>query len=62
MNELILSQSFSETDPNYEEALEECWQELQALRKQIDSDQDEIDRLQAETNRMLTELKAMVGL
>ena len=62
MSELTLSQSFSETDENYEQAIEECWTELQNLRKQIDADQSEIERLQAETSLMLKELKATVGV
>lgn len=62
MSELTLSQSLSETDENYEQAMEECWTELQTLRKQIDADQAEIDRLQAETSVMLKKLKAMVGV
>ena len=47
---------------NDEQAIEACWNELLHIRQQIDADQSEIARLQAETRVMLTELKARVGI
>lgn len=60
MSEMIASQPIAETEENYEAAIEACWTELQHLRRQIDADQTEIDRLKTETRAMLSELKAMV--
>jgi Tfp pilus assembly protein PilN len=59
MTELTLTPNVPGTNENDEAAIEQCWAELQRLRKQIDADQAEIDRLKAETQAMLASLKVM---
>jgi len=62
MSEIILSQPFLETEDSNESAIEAYWTELMSLRQQIDAEQVEINRLQAETQLMLTQLKATAGV
>ncbi len=56
MSEATFPQSFSETEEKHEQTIEEYWTELQNLRRQIEADQSEIDRLQVETRAMLENL------
>jgi hypothetical protein len=47
-----------ETPADYEAAIEQCLAEMQRLHEQIVRDQEDIDRLRAETKALLAELKA----
>jgi hypothetical protein len=58
MENTIATEVALETPADYEAAIEQCLAEMQRLHEQIVRDQEDIDRLRAETKALLAELKA----
>jgi hypothetical protein len=58
MENTITTEVALETPADYEAAIEQCLAEMQRLHEQIVRDQEDIDRLRAETKALLAELKA----
>ena len=58
MAEEATQQPALQTAADYEAATDQCLAQMRRLRKQMDPDQAEIDRLKAETRTILVQLKA----
>lgn len=58
MDETALPQPALQTAADYEAAIEQCLAQMKRVQDQIDKDQADIDRLKAETRAMLARLKA----
>lgn len=59
MPEMILNQPTPQTKAEYEIALEQRLTEMKRLREQMNEDQEEIDRLKAETQAIIAELRKL---
>ena len=59
MAEMNLNQLPPQTDAEYELAIEHCLEEMNRLRVQMNADQEDIDRLKAETQAILAELRTL---
>ena len=59
MAELTINQASPQTDAEYEAAIEQSLAEMKRLREQMNEDQEEIDRLKAETQSILAELRTL---
>ena len=58
MENTIATEVSLETRADYQAAIEQCLAEMQRLHKQMACDQEDIDRLQAETMALLAALQA----
>jgi hypothetical protein len=58
MEDAVTPQPTLRTRADYEAATEQCLAETRRLQEQIARDQEEIDRLKAETRAILAKIKA----
>lgn len=58
MKNTIATEVSLKTRADYKAAIEQCLAEMQRLHEQMERDQEDIDRLRAETKTLLAELKA----
>jgi hypothetical protein len=58
MENAIVTEHPLKTRADYKTAIEQCLTEMQHLHEQIERDQEDIDRLRAETKALLAALKA----
>ena len=59
MTEMTLNQASPKTELEYENAIELCLTEMRRTREQINNDQQDIDRLKAETQAIIAELRTL---
>jgi hypothetical protein len=59
MPEMTLNKSAPQTDAEYEIAIERCLEQMKRLREEINAEDQEIDRLKAETQAILAELRTL---
>lgn len=58
MADTITTEVSLKTPADYEAAIDQCLAEMQRLHEQMERDQEDIDRLRAETKALLAALKA----
>jgi hypothetical protein len=58
MENTIATEISLKTRADYEAAIEQCLTEMQRLHAQMERDQEDIDRLRAETKALLAALQA----
>ena len=58
MDEKRVEQPVLKTAADYEAAVERCLTQMQKMRETVNRDQEDIDRLKAETRAILAQLKA----
>lgn len=58
MEDTITTEVSLKTPADYEAAIDQCLAEMQRLHEQMERDQEDIDRLRAETKALLAALKA----
>ena len=58
MENTITTEISLKTPADYEAAIDQCLAEMQRLHEQMERDQEDIDRLRAETKAILGALKA----
>jgi hypothetical protein len=58
MENTITTEVSLKTPADYEAAIDQCLAEMQRLHEQMERDQEDIDRLRAETKALLAALKA----
>jgi hypothetical protein len=58
MENTITTEVSLKTPADYEAAIDQCLVEMQRLHEQMERDQEDIDRLRAETKALLAALKA----
>ena len=59
MENNIATEVSLKTRADYKVAIEQCLTEMQRLHEQMECDQEDIDRLRAETKALLAELQAV---
>jgi hypothetical protein len=59
MENTITTDVSLKTPADYEAAIDQCLAEMQRLHEQMERDQEDIDRLRAETKALLAALKAV---
>ena len=59
MPEMTVERETSQTEAEYETLLQRCLDEMPRYRRQMEEEQQEIDRLKAETQALLTELRTL---
>lgn len=56
---MTLNQPAPQTEAEYEDVIKHCLAEMKHLREQMREDQQEIDRLKAETQAIIAELRTL---